>query len=78
MLDSNALRDREYPWMADDPAIYLNAASVGPMPRAAALVADEWTALRAQPHQIPFARMLEAAAVARRQFAALVGADADE
>ncbi|MFN9204174.1 MAG: aminotransferase class V-fold PLP-dependent enzyme [Gemmatimonas sp.] len=78
MLDSNALRDREYPWMADDPAIYLNAASVGPMPRAAALVADEWTALRAQPHQSPFARMLEAAAVARRQFAALVGADADE
>lgn len=78
MLDTHALRQREYAWMADDPAIYLNAASVGPMPHAAVAVADEWGALRARPHHIPFGRMLDAAATARRQFAALVGADAEE
>jgi selenocysteine lyase/cysteine desulfurase len=78
MVDTHALRQREYAWMADDPAIYLNAASVGPMPHAAVAVADEWGALRARPHHIPFGRMLDAAATARRQFAALVGADAEE
>ena len=38
--DVAALRDREYAWMANDPAIFLNAASVGPMP-AAAVELDE-------------------------------------
>lgn len=77
-LDPHALRAREYGWMADDPAIYLNAASTGPMPASAVAEADRWSRLRAQPHHIPFSWMQDAAATARRQFAQLVGADADE
>ncbi|MEQ1693440.1 MAG: aminotransferase class V-fold PLP-dependent enzyme [Gemmatimonas sp.] len=77
-FDPLALRAREYGWMADDPAIYLNAASTGPMPASAVAEADRWSRLRAQPHHIPFSWMQDAAATARRQFARLVGADADE
>jgi len=76
--DVAALRAREYAWMADDPAIFLNSASVGPMPAAAVHAANTWSQLRAQPHRIPFDAMLDAAATARAQFAALVGADTDE
>jgi selenocysteine lyase/cysteine desulfurase len=78
MIDTTALRHREFAWMANDPGVYLNAASVGPMPQRAVAVANEWSALRAQPHQLPFQLMLDAASTARQNFAALVGADADE
>lgn len=74
----SALRDTNYAWMANDPAIYLNAASTGPMPARAVAVADRWTRMRAQPHHLPFPWMLDAAATARRQFAQLTGADAEE
>jgi len=77
-LDVTALRAREYAWMADDPAVYFNAASVGPLPQRAVEVAAEWSAMRARPHRLPFPLMQEAVATARQQFAALVGADADE
>ena len=77
-LDPYALRTREYGWMADDPAVYLNAASTGPMPASAVAEADRWSRLRAQPHHIPFQWMIGAAATARRQFAQLVGADVEE
>ncbi|MCC6429939.1 MAG: aminotransferase class V-fold PLP-dependent enzyme [Gemmatimonadaceae bacterium] len=77
-LDVEALRTAEYPWMANDPGVYLNAASVGPMPARAVAEAERWTQLRAQPHHISLTRMLDTAATARRQFAALVGGDAEE
>lgn len=64
--------------MATDPAIYLNAASTGPMPQAAVDMAAKWTELRAQPQRLPFSLMVDAVATSRRQFAALVGADAEE
>jgi selenocysteine lyase/cysteine desulfurase len=76
--DASALRAREYPWMNDGAGIYLNAASTGPMPASAVAAADEWTRLRAQPQRIALSRMQDAAATARAQFAALVGAAADE
>jgi len=78
MLDTTTLRAAQYAWMADEPTIYLNAASVGPMPRVAVDTADAWSARRARPHTIAFEDLLDSAATARRQFAALVGADADE
>jgi len=78
MLDVATLRTAQYDWMATDPTVYLNAASIGPMPRAAVEVADAWSAMRARPHTIPFEALLDSAATARRQFAALVGADAEE
>lgn len=77
-LDAAALRMREYPWMANDPSIYLNAASTGPMPQRAIDVAGHWTELRSQPHRIPLSLMQDAAATARRQFGSLVGANANE
>ena len=77
-IDAQALRAREYPWMANDPAVYLNAASTGPFPQSAVDAANEWSALRAAPHRIPLAKMLEAASTARANFAALIGADATE
>lgn len=78
MLDTVTLRATQFPSLADDPGVYLNAASVGPMPTAAVREAARWNELRARPHAIPFAMLLDSAATARRQFAALVGADADE
>ena len=78
MLDTTTLRAAQYAWMADEPTIYLNAASVGPMPRVAVDTADAWSARRARPHTIAFEDLLDSAATARRQFAALVGADAEE
>jgi selenocysteine lyase/cysteine desulfurase len=77
-LDPAALRAAEFPWMEAEPGAYLNAASVGPMPQRAVAVAAEWAARRARPHTIPFEALQGAAATARRQFAALVGADAGE
>lgn len=78
MLDPHSLRAQQFAWMADDPGVYLNAASVGPMPDAAVQVATRWADWRARPHTIPFPALLDSAATARRQFAALVGADAEE
>ena len=72
------LRAREYAWMDDDASMYLNAASVGPMPAAAVAAANEWSALRQQPQRISVPRMQEAAATARAQFGALIGARAEE
>jgi len=71
-----ALRASQFPWTENDPAIFLNAASVGPMPSDAVRVADRWSAARARPHTIAFQELLDAAATARTQFAALIGADA--
>lgn len=78
MSDFAGLRAREFPAMTAASGIYLNAASVGPMPQSAVAVANHWSALRAEPHRIAFQAQLDAAATARAQFAALVGADATE
>jgi selenocysteine lyase/cysteine desulfurase len=78
MLDTTTLRAAQYSWMADEPTIYLNAASVGPMPQVAVDTADTWSARRARPHTIAFEDLLDSAATARRQFAALVGAEPQE
>lgn len=78
MLDTDTLRATQFPGLASDPGIYLNAASVGPMPVSAVEAAARWNELRARPHEIPFPMLLDSAATARRQFAALVGADAEE
>lgn len=77
-LDVAALRAREYAWMDSSDGVYLNAASTGPMPQSAVDAAAEWAHLRQQPQRIALARMFDAVATSRKQFAALVGADADE
>ncbi len=77
-IDVAALRAREYPWMANDPGVYLNAASTGPMPKAAVDAAGKWSDLRSQPHHIPLALMQDTVQKSRVQFAQLVGADSEE
>ena len=77
-FDVNALRAREFEWMNAGKAIYLNAASTGPMPRSAVEAADKWTRLRAQPQHIPLTLMQDEVAKSRRQYAALIGADEEE
>lgn len=76
--DFDALRAREYAWMNAGKTIYLNAASTGPFPKSAVEVADKWTRLRAEPQNIPLTLMQDEAAKARRQYAALIGADEEE
>ena len=76
--DFEALRAREYEWMNQGKTIYLNAASTGPFPKSAVEVADKWTRLRAEPQHIPLTLMQDEAAKARRQYAALIGADEEE
>ena len=71
-LDVAALRAREYAWMDAGEGVYLNAASTGPMPQSAVDAATEWAHLRQQPQRIALARMFDAVATSRRQFAALV------
>lgn len=77
-IDVDALRRREYASMNAGHSIFLNAASVGPMPQSAVQTADKWSRLRAEPQHIPLTLMQDEAAKARRQFGALIGADEDE
>src|SRR5256884_7240307 len=64
-----ALRAAEFPWTAD--TVYLNNASIGPIPERTRRVLDEFTAKRTAPHLLPDRELqagLQAArvAVARR------------
>ena len=77
-VDLDTLREQEYPWMRDAGVIYMNAASTGPMPQRAVNAADHWTRLRHMPQRVGLPLMFDAAARARRQFAALIGADESE
>lgn len=77
-MSLTALRSREFASLVADGAVYLNAASTGPMPASAVRVANEWSEWRAHPHRLPFALMQETVATARAQFARLVGADTEE
>ncbi|MEO7363697.1 MAG: aminotransferase class V-fold PLP-dependent enzyme [Gemmatimonadaceae bacterium] len=77
-FDAHGLRAREYEWMNNSSAIYLNAASVGPLPKSAVDAADKWTRLRAEPQHIPLTLMQDEVAKSRRQYAALIGADEAE
>ncbi len=72
------IRTSHFPWMDTDGSIYLNAASVGPMPATAVTVADQWARLRRTPQLLPLPVLQEAVGTARTQFAQLIGADADE
>lgn len=78
VLDVASLRAKEFAWMNADSGIYFNAASVGPMPQSAVETSAQWAAYRAQPHTQPFSMLQTAASTARQQFAALVGASAEE
>jgi cysteine desulfurase / selenocysteine lyase len=51
-LDVEAIRAREYPWMATENITYLNAASTGPQPKRTVDTLIEWAQLRATMHTL--------------------------
>jgi selenocysteine lyase/cysteine desulfurase len=76
--DVEALRREEFRWATQGEAIYLNAASTGPLPARTVRVAEEWARLRANPHRISHDFQFDALARGRELIAHLVGADAGE
>jgi cysteine desulfurase/selenocysteine lyase len=71
-----ALRAAEFPWTAD--TIYLNNASIGPIPERARRALDEFTAKRTAPHLLPDRELFAGLAAARLGLAQLLNADASE
>jgi selenocysteine lyase/cysteine desulfurase len=75
-LDLASLREQEFPWTAD--TIYLNNASVGPLPERTRRVLDEFNRKRAAPFQLPDRELFATMAESRRLAAELIGAIPEE
>ena len=71
-----ALRAAEFPWTAD--TIYLNNASIGPIPERTRRALDEFTAKRTAPHLLPDRELFAGLAAARLGIAQLINADVSE
>jgi cysteine desulfurase/selenocysteine lyase len=71
-----ALRAAEFPWTAD--TVYLNNASIGPIPERTRRALDEFTAKRTAPHLLPDRELQAGLAAARSAVARLLGAEAAE
>src|SRR3989442_6549039 len=71
-----ALRTSEFPWTAD--TIYLNNASIGPIPERTRRALDEFTAKRTAPHLLPDRELFAGLAAARLGIAHLINADPAE
>jgi cysteine desulfurase/selenocysteine lyase len=75
-FDLAMVRGMEFPWTAE--AVYLNAASIGPLPARTRRAVEEFAALRAAPHRLQERHFFPLLAEARRLAARLINADADE
>src|SRR5260370_18176630 len=67
-----ALRAAEFPWTAD--TVYLNNASIGPIPERTRRALDEFTAKRTAPHLLPDRELQAGLAAARSAVAPLLRA----
>src|SRR5437899_12922854 len=65
-----ALRAAEFPWTAD--TVYLNNASIGPIPERTRRYLDEFTAKRTAPHLLPDRELQAGLQAARDAVAALI------
>jgi cysteine desulfurase/selenocysteine lyase len=74
--DLGELRRTEFPWTQD--TIYLNHASIGPLPERTRIVLDEFNRKRAAPFQLPDRDILSTMAESRRLAAELIGAVPEE
>jgi cysteine desulfurase / selenocysteine lyase len=74
--DVDLLRSTEFPWTSD--TIYLNNASIGPLPERTRLVLEEFNRGRAAPHKLPDRELFAMMAETRRKIARLVGASVEE
>jgi len=71
-----ALRAAEFPWTAD--TVYLNNASIGPIPERTRRVLDEFTAKRTAPHLLPDRELQAGLQAARTAVARLLNAEPAE
>lgn len=78
VIDVDALRSREFPWATRDEAIFLNAASTGPLPQRCIDAVTQWTALRATPQKLSDERLFGTLATSRELVARLIGASPKE
>ena len=70
------LRTAEFPWTSD--TVYLNNASIGPLPERTRLALDRFNLRRAAPHLLPDREMFAMLADTRHKIARLIGASPDE
>lgn len=70
------LRTQEFPWTAD--TVYLNNASIGPLPERTRQALDRFNQKRAAPHQLPDRDLMATIATSRRLAAQLIGAEPEE
>jgi len=75
-VDLVSIRQTEFPWTAD--TIYLNNASVGPLPERTRRVLDEFNRKRAAPFRLPDRELFATLAESRRLAAELIGASPEE
>ncbi len=71
-----ALLTEEFPWTAE--TVYLNAASIGPLPARTRRAVEEFAALRAAPHRMQARHFFPLLAEARGLAARLINADPGE
>ena len=71
-----ALRAAEFPWTAD--TVYLNNASIGPIPERTRRALDEFTSKRTAPHLLPDRDLQSGLQAAREAVARLVNAETGE
>src|SRR5204862_386043 len=71
-----ALRASEFPWTAD--TVYLNNASIGPIPERTRRALDEFTAKRTAPHLLPDRELRAGLQAAREAVAGLINAEPGE
>jgi selenocysteine lyase/cysteine desulfurase len=75
-VDLPALRAAEFPWT--ERTVYLNNASIGPLPERTRLALEEFNRRRSAPYQLPDRDLFGALAESRRLAARLIGASAEE
>jgi cysteine desulfurase / selenocysteine lyase len=75
-FDVDRLRREEFPWAADGEAVYLNAASTGPLPERTLRAQAEFSRKRAAPHRLSHEEQFSVLDRCRALLADLLGADA--
>ena len=75
-IDTAALRRTEFPWA--DETVYLNHASIGPLPERTRLALEAFNRRRAMPFQLPDRDLMATLAESRRHLAGLIGATPEE
>ena len=75
-FDVAALRQAEFPWA--DETLYLNHASIGPLPERTRLALEAFNRRRAMPFRLPDRDLFGTLTEARRLIAQLIGATAEE